>query len=65
MRGGWPSRRGGPSDFFHSALSLIRRWHESVRQRRQLARLDARMLRDIGITATEAERECNKPFWRG
>jgi uncharacterized protein YjiS (DUF1127 family) len=65
MRGGWPlPRHRGPADFFRSALIVIRHWHERARQRRQLARLDARMLRDIGITAGEAERECNKPFWR-
>ncbi|HXP05051.1 MAG TPA: DUF1127 domain-containing protein [Stellaceae bacterium] len=65
LRGGWPPRRCSPGDLFRSALALIRRWHERARQRRQLARLDARMLRDLGITAAEAERECNKPFWRG
>ncbi|HEV2185969.1 MAG TPA: DUF1127 domain-containing protein [Stellaceae bacterium] len=65
MRGGWPSpRRGGPAELFHAALALIRQWRERARQRRQLARLDVRMLRDIGLTAAEAERECEKPFWR-
>lgn len=64
MRGGWPPRRRGRDDLFHSALALIRRWRERARQRRQLARLDTRLLRDLGITAADAERECNKPFWR-
>ena len=65
MRAGWPpSRNGGPAEFFHAALALIGRWRERARQRRQLAGLDVRMLRDIGVTAAEAERECQKPFWR-
>jgi uncharacterized protein YjiS (DUF1127 family) len=34
------------------------------RQRYDLAQLDDRMLRDIGITRVDAEREAMKPFWR-
>jgi uncharacterized protein YjiS (DUF1127 family) len=65
MRGGWPPRRRrGPADLFRDALGLVRSWRERARQRGQLARLDLRLLRDIGITAAEAERECNKPFWQ-
>jgi uncharacterized protein YjiS (DUF1127 family) len=65
MRGGWPPlRHRRPVDTLRSTLALLRYWCERLRQRRQLARLDARLLRDIGITVAEAERECNKPFWR-
>jgi len=35
------------------------------RQRRALAELDERLLRDIGRTAEEARREAAKPAWRG
>lgn len=38
-------------------------WHERYRQRRALMRLDDRMLKDIGISRCEAEREHEKPFW--
>ena len=34
------------------------------RERQILASLDARMLRDIGITPYEAGTEARKPFWR-
>lgn len=34
------------------------------RQRRALARLDERLLRDVGITPEEAQAEAAKPFWR-
>jgi uncharacterized protein YjiS (DUF1127 family) len=34
------------------------------RDRQQLARLDAHLLRDIGLDAQEAEAECAKPFWK-
>lgn len=40
------------------------RWIERARQRQVLATLDDHMLRDIGVTRTDAERECRKPFWR-
>jgi uncharacterized protein YjiS (DUF1127 family) len=35
-----------------------------ARQRRALAELDDRLLRDIGITAYDAAHEAGKPFWR-
>ena len=47
-----------------AALVGISHWHERARQRTQLARLDDRLLRDIGVTRYEAARECGKPFWR-
>jgi uncharacterized protein YjiS (DUF1127 family) len=39
-------------------------WRERMRTRRQLAMLDDRLLRDIGITRLEARSEAEKPFWR-
>ena len=40
------------------------RWQERARQRRCLARLDERLLRDIGVDRIDALREAGKPFWR-
>lgn len=34
------------------------------RERRQLAALDAHLLRDIGLDSQAAESECTKPFWK-
>jgi len=39
-------------------------WASRSRQRKQLARLDTRMLADIGITAEQANIEISKPFWK-
>ena len=39
-------------------------WQERRRQRFTLARLDDRMLRDIGLTYADVEGEITKPFWR-
>lgn len=45
------------------ALGHVLRWHELARERRALLALDERMLKDIGITRLEAEREASRPFW--
>jgi len=49
-------------------LSLVRKmlqqWGRRRRERAELARLDDRMLRDIGITRGDVWQEINKPFWR-
>ncbi len=39
-------------------------WHKRISERRELASLDHRMLRDIGLSRTEVEAEWRKPFWR-
>lgn len=44
---------------------LLACWIQRYRQRRALARLDERLLRDIGVTRAEAAAEAAKPFWRG
>ena len=45
-------------------VSAFIRWHELSRQRHQLAQLDDRMLRDIGVSRTDVERECAKFPWQ-
>lgn len=47
------------------ALDCLGTWAERAAQRRQLASLDERMLRDIGRSHSDALRESAKPFWRG
>lgn len=39
-------------------------WGERSAQRRRLAQLDDRMLKDIGIGRSEAYRESSKWFWQ-
>lgn len=38
-------------------------WVRVVRERRQLAGLTERQLRDLGIDPAEAAREAGRPFW--
>jgi uncharacterized protein YjiS (DUF1127 family) len=43
---------------------LVRTWLERIRVRRALARIDARSLREAGISPVLAEYEANQPFWQ-
>ncbi len=51
-------------DLLSRTVSALRRWRRRIAEREQLARLDERGLRDIGITPAQAYFESNKPFWR-
>jgi len=64
--GGWPPRkpRRRLAEMFGAVVALLRLWRRRARERQELARLDLRILRDIGITPYEADTECGKPFWR-
>ena len=44
-------------------ISRIRRWRNLSRQRRALARLDDRILKDIGIRHEDAAVEAQRHFW--
>jgi uncharacterized protein YjiS (DUF1127 family) len=39
-------------------------WRRRARDRRELAQLDRRTLRDLGLSEGQAQFEANKPFWR-
>lgn len=45
-------------------MSLLAAWHGRLSERRALADLDDRMLRDIGITRAQASAETGKPIWQ-
>lgn len=45
-------------------LDILRTWQQRHRTRRDLLNLNDRLLRDIGISRAEAEREASKPFWQ-
>ncbi len=44
--------------------ATIRDWRRRARERHELAGLDDRMLKDIGITRVEAIHLASKPFWK-
>ena len=45
-------------------LMLLEYWAVRANQRRNLIDLPDHLLKDIGISRAEAEREGGKPFWR-
>ena len=45
-------------------LDALLLWQERQSQRRGLMALDGRMLKDLGISRIDAQREFDKPFWR-
>lgn len=44
--------------------ALIRLWWHRHCSRRRLAEMDARMLRDIGVSRLDAREEARKWFWQ-
>jgi uncharacterized protein YjiS (DUF1127 family) len=58
-----PAGRGAV--LLRMTLNALSDWRWRRRTRRQLARLDAHGLKDIGLSACDQWRECAKPFWRG
>ena len=53
-----------PLDLLRHTFAALREWRRRAHGRTALARLDDRMLRDIGLTRADALREIDKPFWR-
>jgi len=43
---------------------VLATWRERAKQRRELANLDYRTMRDLGISPTDVQFEASKPFWR-
>ncbi|MDR2307330.1 MAG: DUF1127 domain-containing protein [Paucimonas sp.] len=45
-------------------ISTLLLWQRRMSSRRQLARLDSRLLADAGISESQRYEELSKPFWR-
>ena len=43
---------------------LLIEWYRGARSRRDIARLDERTIRDLGLTPGQLKFEAAKPFWR-
>ncbi len=58
-----PAERRLPSAV-GTLLQLPSLWLQRASQRKLLATLDARQMRDCGLNAVDVYREATKPFWR-
>ncbi|HEX3525405.1 MAG TPA: DUF1127 domain-containing protein [Stellaceae bacterium] len=53
-----------PRRLLPNLLDRFRGWREQARGRHLLQHLDDRMLRDVGLTRSDVDRECAKHFWQ-
>ncbi len=51
-------------EVLNRGFALLREWRRRARNRAELAMLDERMLRDIGVTRADVWFEASKPFWK-
>jgi uncharacterized protein YjiS (DUF1127 family) len=49
---------------FRAVAAVLREWRARQRARRDLAAIDARTLRDVGISPELVNFELSQPFWR-
>jgi uncharacterized protein YjiS (DUF1127 family) len=45
--------------------ALLREWRLRSLTRREIAKLDARTIGDLGLSESQMRFEATKPFWRG
>lgn len=45
-------------------LNFLYLWQARIDERRELAGIDERLLKDAGITRADVMQEASKPFWR-
>jgi uncharacterized protein YjiS (DUF1127 family) len=53
-----------PAPNLGRSLALLDIWRQRLRDRRALALMDERSLRDLGLSRYDAFYEARKPFWR-
>jgi uncharacterized protein YjiS (DUF1127 family) len=59
-----PPRPWRLSQIIAVAVTRVLAWDAMSRSRKGLGRLDAHMLRDIGLDATTAQEQATRAFWR-
>lgn len=53
-----------PTRLLASVFETLIVWQRRINSRRHLADMDARLLRDMGMTREDADREAGRFFWR-
>ncbi|MGA8261216.1 MAG: DUF1127 domain-containing protein [Arenicellales bacterium] len=60
LAGAWRAFR----EMIDAVDGVLALWYFRATSRRDVDRLDDRLLRDIGLDPLEARRESDKPFWK-
>ncbi len=58
------AKRAALYDLAASAVAALMRWNRLSREKHELAQLDWRELKDIGLTSSDVHALMEKPFWR-
>ena len=59
-----PPRSAGRSPGARGVMTAVLGWLERHRQRRALEQFSDHMLKDMGVSRADVERETSKQFWR-
>ena len=59
-----PDRRSGLFRLITLMADALESLRQRLEQRRRLAELNDHLLRDVGLTRADVERELQKPFWQ-
>ena len=59
-----PSKTGSATTIVARLTGLVRKVEARRQTRIALARLDAHLLRDVGIDPASAQHECSRHFWQ-
>jgi uncharacterized protein YjiS (DUF1127 family) len=57
-------RRGALVELGAIVGHALAQWAQRIREADELAKLDYRELKDIGLTSAEVQMALDKPFWR-
>lgn len=57
-------RQAGLRGLLYAAIDTVMAWMDRAGQRRALGALDDHLLKDVGLSRADVERETSKPFWR-
>jgi uncharacterized protein YjiS (DUF1127 family) len=58
------NRDSQPRSHVRRLIALVGTWRRRLRDRRELALMGERSLRELGLTRYDARQEIRKPFWR-
>ena len=58
------SKKKSKGKLLQTLMAEANTWIARSRQRKQLAKLDDHLLKDIGYSRSQVQKEISKPFWK-